>query len=107
MSIKKTELEEKIYKKEIQRYEKKIDFLRKEIPELDKKERSKILELEMFINLLNNAGCYYSKTDYVQKGKIAKILFSNIQIDNKKRLKIKVKPVFKPLFDMTDPVWLG
>jgi len=45
----------------------------------------------MFIDVLNNAYDYYKKSDYVQKGKIAEILFLNIQL-HKKKLQVKVKP---------------
>jgi hypothetical protein len=45
----------------------------------------------MFIDMLNNAEAYYKKANYVQKGKIAQILFLNIKIDHQKRLLIQPK----------------
>lgn len=44
----------------------------------------------------------YQETNYVQKGKIAKLLFLNIKIDIKTRHHIQVKPELDALFS---PVW--
>jgi hypothetical protein len=66
--------------------------LRKEIAGLDENERNEILEIEMFIILLNKAKSFYLKANYVQKRKIIKILALNIKIDHEKRLRIQVKP---------------
>jgi hypothetical protein len=51
---------------------------------------------------LNNAKDFYKRASYVQKRKIAKILFLNIKIDHEKRLQIKVKPELETLFN---PNW--
>ena len=102
MKFKKDKLEWEVYKKEVERYNSEIEFLRKEIQDLDKWERDQILELEVFINVLNNAKEYYIKWNYVQKGKIVSILFSNILLDSKKRLQIQVKPGLETLFN---PIW--
>ncbi|NUJ97482.1 recombinase family protein [Candidatus Gracilibacteria bacterium] len=102
MKFKKEGLEGEIYQKEVDSYNGKIQFLRKEIEALDEGERNQILELEIFINVLNNAKEYYKKGNYVQKGKIVSILFSNILLNNKKRLQLQVKPGLETLFN---PIW--
>lgn len=106
MNLKKDALEEEIYEKTKNEFEEKIDFLYEQVKNLEKNERNEIVELEVFINLLNNAKEFYKKANYVQKGKIAKILFLNIKIDNKKSLKIQVKPVFQDLFIGNNLNWL-
>lgn len=102
MSIKKDVEEEKIYEDAKKDYDKKIGFLVKEIEKLNESERNELVELEVFIDVLNNAKSYYEKANYVQKWKIAQILFLNIKIDHEKRLHIQVKPELETLFS---PVW--
>ena len=102
MSIKKDTEESLIYEETKIGFDKKIKFLRKEVENIDDGERNEIFELEVFIDTLNQAQEYYKKADYVRKGKIAKVFFSNILITHEKRLEIQVKPVFKPLFN---PIW--
>ncbi len=102
MSVKKDEDESKLYEEEKLNYDKKINNLTKEIEQLNESERNEIVELEVFMDLLNNAKKYYQKANYVQKGKIAKLLFLNIKIDIKKRHQIQVKPELETLFS---PVW--
>ena len=98
----KDEEELKIYEDEKSNYDKKISLLRKEIENLDEWERNEMLELDVFIDVLNNAESYYKRANYVQKGKIAKILFLNIKIDHKKRLQLQVKPEFETI---SRPYW--
>ena len=102
MRFKEDDDEKAIYEQTKKEYDSKIRFLRKEVEELDDWERNEILEYEMFIDLLSKADQYYKKWDYVQKWKIAKILFLNIKLDPKKRLHIQVKPEFETMFN---PVW--
>jgi len=94
--------ERSIYEATRNDYDSKIKFLRKEIEALDEWERNEIVELEVFIDILNNAQSYYKKASYVQKRKIAKLLFLNIQINSKKELQIQVKPEVETLFN---PIW--
>jgi hypothetical protein len=56
--------------------------------------------MELFIDILNNAEQYYKRANYVQKGKIAKILFLNIKIDHQKRLLIQPKANLETLFTL-------
>lgn len=102
MGIKKDKEEEEIYQDTKNGYSEKVKFLRKEIGNIDDNERNEIFELEVFVDILNQAQEYYKKANYVQKGKIAKILFSNIVVTHEKRLEIQVKPVFQTLFS---PSW--
>ncbi|EKD66117.1 MAG: resolvase protein [uncultured bacterium (gcode 4)] len=101
MSIKKDEDETLIYEKSKKDFDKKIEFLRKQVKDLDDWERNEIVELEVFIDMLNNAKNYYKKASYVQKRKIVKILFLNIKINTKKELVIQIKPELQTLFNST------
>lgn len=94
--------EMRIYEETKEDYDRKIKSLRKQVEEMDDTERNEIVELEVFIDVLNNAKNYYKKASYVQKRKIAKILFSNIKINTKKELAIQIKPELQTLFN---PIW--
>lgn len=96
------EEEREIYEKTKLEFNKKVRFLRKEIMALDEWERNEIVELEVFIDVLNNAKSYYKRANFVQKKKIAKILFLNIKINAKKELAVQVKPELQTLFN---PQW--
>ncbi|MDQ7023458.1 MAG: hypothetical protein Q9M97_08210 [Candidatus Gracilibacteria bacterium] len=102
MSIKKDDEEKEIYESTKADYDRKVSLLVKEIGALNEGERNELVELEIFIDILNNAKDYYKNASYVQKRKIAKILFLNIKIDHQKRLQIQVKPELKTLFN---PIW--
>jgi len=98
MSIKKDKEEEEVYENAKKEYDRKINFLRKEIESLDESERDEMLELEVFIDLLNKTQELYTKASYVRKRKICKILFSNIKITHEKRLLIQPKAGLETLF---------
>jgi len=102
MHIQKNKDEEEVYQEEIQRYNIKIQVLQDKRNDITISERNKMLEFELFVKVLHNAGKYYRKATYVQKRKIVEILFSNIVIHNKKRLTIAVKPHLESLF-----IWLS
>ena len=102
MSIKKDAEENAIYESTKLDYDKKVQILTKEIENLNEAERNEIVELEVFIEILNNAESYYKRASYVQRRKIAQILFLNIKINHEKRLHIQVKPELETLFN---PVW--
>lgn len=102
MSIKKDVDENRIYEDTKSDYDRKIKILRKQIEEMDDTERNEIVELEVFIDVLNNAKEYYKKASYVQKRKIAKILFLNIKINTKKELVVQIKPELQTL---SNPIW--
>ena len=98
MWIKRDEVEEKIYQREKKRYEEKIAFLQNEMQDIIDDERNEILELEAFLDLLQNISEAYKEATYVQKWKLAKLLFLNIVLDNQKRLTFAVKPWLEHLF---------
>ncbi len=98
MAIDFSDAERKIYNEEVERYDNQIELLEKERSEIDLSERNEIVELRIFLDMLNKSGEYFRKASYVQKRRISKILFSNIVIDNKKRLTIAVNPAFESLF---------
>jgi len=102
MSIKKDIEESAIYEATKLDYDKKVQILTKEIENLNEAERNEIVELEIFIEILNNAESYYKRANYVQRRKIAQILFLNIQINSKKELVVQVKPELQTLFN---PIW--
>lgn len=102
MSIKKDEDERKIYENTKADFDRKVNILLKEVEWLHEWERNEIFELEVFIDVLNQASDYYKKASYVQKRKIAKILFLNIKVNTKKELQIQIKPELKTLFN---PSW--
>lgn len=102
MWINKDDDEMRIYEETKNDIDRKIKSLRKQVEEMDDSERNEIVELEVFIDILNNAKNYYKKASYVQKRKIAKILFSNIKINTKKELAVQIKPELQTLFN---PIW--
>ena len=102
MSIKKDNEEKEIYENTKTDYDRRIDLLVKEINNLNEWERNELVELEVFIDILNSAEEYYKKASYVQKRKIAKILFLNIKVNSKKELAVQIKPELQTLFN---PIW--
>ena len=61
-------------------------------------DKSLSYEFQIFLNLMENAGTYYQKADKVRKKKITEILFSNIFINRKRELAIKVNAPFTHIF---------
>lgn len=98
MRVEFTEEERSIYDEHLASFQNRIDLLEQTKKDLDISERNEILELSMFVEMLNKAGGYYKKATYVQKRKVSSILFSNIVVDNKKRLTVAVNPMFEWLF---------
>ena len=56
-----------------------------------------VMELDMIEKIIQKAGEIYTNSPKVRKKKIAKLLFPNIFIDNKKRLTIEVNPILSHL----------
>ncbi len=98
--MKKDRDEERIYEKKKADFDARVKILKSEIDDLDEGERNEIVEVEAFINILNNADRYYKKATYVQKRKIVKILFSNTLLDQQKRLHVNIKPGLEELFSL-------
>lgn len=90
--------EKKIYEGEKQEYLNKIEFHENQIKKLDTEEEAIVFNTEILLKFMKNAVQYYDKSDYVRKEKIIKILFSNIVVNEKKRLSLAVKPDLASLF---------
>ena len=97
-----TEEEKEIYENTKDDYDRRIDLLVKEVNNLNEWERNELVELEIFIDILNSAEEYYKKAYYVQKRKSAKILFLKIKINSKKEIVVQIKPELQTLFN---PIW--
>ncbi len=90
--------EKKIYQEELDAFNSEIEILEREHKNNNDRERNELLEISVFLDMLRNLHSYFKNATYVQKREISKILFSNITINNKKRLTIEVKPNFESLF---------
>ena len=66
--------------------------------ELDVSDRNTIEEFHILTWILQKAGEYYRNASYVQKREITEVLFSNITVDNKKRLAFEANPWLDMLF---------
>lgn len=84
--------EEEVYNNELSKYDNKIDFIQKEMNNINTSERNTIEEFQILIEILQNAGEKYRKGSYVQKRKITELFYTNIFVDNKKRLTFEVNP---------------
>ncbi len=90
--------EDRVYKHNLEKLSKQIEFNEREIKKLDKKSNIKIIDSETFLKFMQNAESYYDKATYVQKRKIIEILFLNIIYHHKNWLELKVKPELEGLF---------
>lgn len=78
--------------------EKNIEFIQSELNNINTSERNTIKEFQIFVNVLQKSGKYYKKASYVQQAQISSLLFSNIFVDKKKKLTIKVNSSLEPIF---------
>lgn len=92
MEYKKDNEEQAIYDSQRANFDRKIDYLKSEINDIDNMERDELIEIEAFLSVLGNASQYYKNASYVRKREIAKLFFSNIVLDQQERLHIAVKP---------------
>lgn len=90
--------EQKVYLDWKSNFELKIETIEDKIKTLRQSERNVILEANSFAYALRNADKYYKKATFVQKRKIASLLFSNIKINRQKRVRITVRSGLKSLF---------
>lgn len=88
----KNEEERKLYEDKLEEYNKTEAMYKRELDNILAVERDMALELELMAKLLERAANNYKNSSNVRKKKITKLLFSNIYIDNKKRLTILVNP---------------
>ncbi len=98
MWYKKNEEEQRIYDQEIKKYDEQIDYLQKEWNQLTLSERNTVYEFQALMETIQSASKRYKKFDFVQKRRLAEILFSNIVVDTKKRLTFEVNPILEWLF---------
>jgi hypothetical protein len=64
--------------------------LEKELNNITVSERKHTMEVNMIATITNKAADTYKKASRVRKKKLCKILISNIYIDKRKRLTIRV-----------------
>lgn len=83
------ELQKKIYRTDIQKYQDQIDYLQHELGKLVVDHRNAILELDAFIFGINEMYENYDEASYVRKRKITSMLFSNIIITPEKQVLFK------------------
>jgi len=98
------------YKQERENLEDSIAYYEAELSKLNNSIRDKVLEIEVFFDLLKKAPEIYQKASIVRKRKIIKILFSNLIIwGNWAYLVVKpeLKDIFTHLVDLTgiEPVY--
>jgi len=82
----------------MKKLEKNIEFIQSELNNINTSERNTIKEFQIFVNVLQKSGKYYKKASYVQQAQISSLLFSNIFVDKKKKLTIKVNSSLEPIF---------
>ncbi len=89
------EWEEEIYKAKLKEFDDQIRLLKTQIDNMVVSERDLAMELKMMTQILERAVDIYKNFSSVRKQKLCKLLFSNLYIDNKKRLTIEVNPAVK------------
>jgi len=92
MKFKKDKEELAVYENERKKFDMQMESLQEEIDNIEISERDRLMEFEVFINILQKSGKYYRKANYVQKAKIFEALFLNIVVNKQKRLTLAVKP---------------
>jgi hypothetical protein len=85
--------EDNVYQDELKRYDEKISFIEKEQSKVTINERNEIMEFQVFVEILQNSSARYRKLNYVQKRNLIGMFFSNIIVDNKKRLAVQANPL--------------
>lgn len=82
-----------------------MEYVDAEIAEIDRKlngsERLKLTE-KQFLNLLKNTKKQMENGNFVQKDTVARILFSNLSVDDKKCVHPTCKDAFKGLISSDD-----
>jgi len=98
MKFKKDKEELAVYENERKKFDMQIESIKEEIDNIEISERDRLMEFEVFINILQKSGKYYRKANYVQKAKIFEAVFLNIVVNKQKRLTLAVKPWLESLF---------
>ena len=92
MTLRRSPEEEEIYQNQLKIYERQIVSIKKEMDLIEKNEEDELEAFTAVIEILKNAGTYYATRQYVRKRKIIELFFSNIIVDNKKRLSFVPRP---------------
>lgn len=82
--------EQELYDKTLKEFDEKKRLLEKELNNITVSERKHTMEVNMIATITNKAADTYKKASRVRKKKLCKILISNIYIDKRKRLTIRV-----------------
>lgn len=97
--IKRTDEEELVYRKELERYTSRLTSIKDEIKEIETSHDDLVETFEAIVFLLQNLSLDLTSMNYVRTRYIFWIFSSNIVIDNKKRLRIKRNPLFVDILD--------
>ena len=92
------EWEQELYEETLKEFDDKERILREELNNIIISERKQTMELDMAVKILNNAAKTYKNASRVRKKKFCKLLISNICIDKRKRLTIRVNPWLRSIF---------
>lgn len=95
----KDEVQQKVYNKEMKKYADQIEYLKDQIDIIEQSKLNRLVEYDMFVQMLKDIENTFEKWDYVRKGRFIQLLCSNIVLDNKKSLTIRVRPWLEVLFE--------
>jgi hypothetical protein len=87
-----SEEDEKTRDRELKMFNNRINILSEQIAELEVQKDKMFYEFEIWVDVLQNIGENYEELPNVRKQEVIRLLFSNLIIDNQKRLTLKVKP---------------
>lgn len=96
----KNDEEREIYQEALAEFDDKEKLLQSSLDNIFTTERNMALEFDVLVQTLKRAADTYKNASNVRKKKICKLLFSNIYINNKKKLTIEVNPAMKNILDI-------
>ena len=91
------EWEEDLYNDTLKEFDEKKRLLERELNNITVSERKQTMEIDVIGKVINRAAETYRKASRVRKKKLCKILISNIYIDKRKRLTIRVNHWIKTI----------
>ena len=97
--IKRTDEEELVYRKELERYTSRLTSIKDEIKEIETSHDDLVETFEAIVFLLQNLSLDLTSMNYVRTKHIFSIFVSNIIVDKQKRLRIKRNPLFLDILD--------
>ena len=95
----KDEIQQEIYDREMKKYSEQVNYIKEQIDKIEKANINRIVEYDMFVQMLKNVSDLFEKWDYVRKGRFIQLLCSNIVITKEKTLEIRVKKGLEVLFE--------